>query len=475
MKKLILMYPNQRWHKNDSITTWTLYPVTLCILAAMVKDIAEVHVVDAQLKDMSKDEFKEKLREIQPDYVGISVLASEYQNTLDITLNLVKEVNPNITTIAGGVHVTTKYDTAFKNKNLDFGVKGEGEYVLKELLLHLDGKGELPTVGLVYRDKTNKLIVQNTSLVEDLSSLPWPDYSYVNLEDYIKSEGRLGPNRAPEYPAYSLSTTRGCPFGCSFCQVEVIAGKSVRYRDEKDVVAEILSLKEKYKIKSIVFGDDNLLMADGGRYAARLFQEMIDKKVNLKWVGIAFALFLMTDKLLDLMKKSGCAGINIAIESGSQRVLKQIIKKPIKDINKVPKIIEKIHKRDMFVIANFIIGLPSETWEEIRQTIKFAEDCGADYVKFFPAVPLKGTELYDIALETDSVIHDEDSLTTDWGISQIKSNEWSPQDINILRFYEWDRINFQPHKIKKTAELWGVSIEEMNDIRLKSRENFKPS
>jgi len=471
-KRLALVYPNQRWQKNDANTVWDLNPVSLCLLAACVKDIVDIKIIDAQLYNMSDKEFKTQIQKFAPDFVGVSVMTSEYQDTLDITVKLAKEVNQNIIAIAGGIHITTKYEYAFRNEQIDYGIRGEGEEALRALLLYLIGEALFPTQGVIYR-KNGKLVAQNQVLIEDLTTLPWPDYSYVKLEDYLNKGARVGPNRAPGYPAYRMLTTRGCPFKCSFCQVDIISGKKTRARDPEDVVNELLFLKEKYGIKSLIFEDDNLLMADGRKYAKELFAKMIEKELNLEWVGIAFALFLLNDQILELMAKSGCKGINVAIESGSKRVLRQLVKKPIKDLKMVPKIIDNIHKHGMYCIGNFIIGFPGETWEEIRETMAFAESCGADYVKFFVAVPLYGTELYNIALESNSLEHSEEFPKTDWRYSQIKSDEWTSKDISILRAYEWDRINFAPHKIQKQADLWGISIEELNKIRQETRETLE--
>ncbi|KIM05701.1 MAG: hypothetical protein KN64_01900 [Sulfurovum sp. AS07-7] len=236
---------------------------------------------------------------------------------------------------------------------------------------------------------------------------------------------------------------------------------------------EFLYLKEKYGIKSIVFEDDNLLMAEGGRFAKKLYQTMIDKELNLPWIGTAFALFLLTDELLDLMQKSGCVGINVAVESGVERVLKQIVKKPIKDLAEVPRIIKKVQDRGMYCFANYIIGFPGETWEEIRGTFDFAEKANADYSRFFVAVPLLGTELFDMAKSMGVLMCDEGVPSIDWRYGQISSSEWTAQDISILRVYEWDRINFKPEKIEKMANLWGVSIDELNQIRKDTRDALK--
>ena len=121
----------------------------------------------------------------------------------------------------------------------------------------------------------------------------------------------------------------------------------------------------------------------------------------------------------------------------------------------------------IFVAANFIIGFPTETWDEIRQTIAYAEEINVDYAKIFIALPLKNTEMFDLAEKTNSIImdtYDGKALWTTGGA--IKSEYWSADDLTILRAYEWDRINFtDSKKLKKTADRMKVSVDELNAIR----------
>jgi len=470
VKRLILMYPNQRWQLNrDTNTTWDLNPATLCLLAAVVKDIVEIKIIDAQFYDLSQDDFMREIEAFAPDYVGVSIMTSEYQDTLDIAAAIIKSADSKIITIAGGVHVTTKYDYVMQNTNIDYAVRGEGEETFRSLMLYFVGLAPFPQKGVVFREN-DRITAQQAALVEDLSVIPSPDYSHIQLSDYLNRGGRFGPNRPPEFPAYRIVTTRGCPFGCSFCQVETISGKNVRARSPEAVVAELINVKNKYGIKSIIFEDDNMLMADGGKFAKKLFNLMIETDLGLKWTAIAFAIFLLTDELLELMAESGCIGINIAIESGNSRVLSEIVQKRALDLSKVPEQIKRIKANNLFCIANFIIGFPGETWDEIRQTIAFAEHCGADYVKFFVAVPLYGTKLYDYALQSGTIQCDDLYPKTDWRHSQISSEEWTSRDITILRAYEWDRINFSPERINKVSNLWGMSLEELQVIRKKTRD-----
>ena len=435
----------------------------------MVKDLVDVEIIDAQFYNLSKSEFKKKISDLDVQYIGISLLTSEYHDIFKITTDLIKEVNKSATIMVGGVHITTQPKLVMENKDIDYGILGEGEFVLRELIKYFELGTQFPTAGIAYRDGEKNIFTEQV-VIEDLTLLPRPDYSLVNFSDYINVPNRdHGTGRPPALPFVRMTVTRGCPFGCTFCQVENISGKKVRARDPKDAVAELKYLKETYGIKSIVFDDDNLLMGEK-KFAKRFFQEMIDQKLELPWIGTAFALFLMTDEIIELMGKSGCVGVNVAIESGSKRVLKEIVKKPIKDLELVPEILQKLRDNGMWSIANFIIGFPGESWEEIRETIRYAENCGADYIKFFNAIPIHGTKLYQIAENLGALTYNEGVQKLDWRYANVKSEEWTGKDISILRAYEWDRINFAPDRIEKTAQIWNVSVEKLQEIRKQTRD-----
>jgi len=177
-KRLLLAYPNMRWQKDDSVTLWNLDPTALCLLAAMVKDLVDVKIIDAQFHNLDRDTFKQQVAEYQPDYVGLSLLTSEYEEALYCAADLVKESCPGIPVLAGGVHVTTMPEHVMETCSaIDYCVIGEGEYVLRELLLFLQGLGTLPENGLAFRDYG--LVVQQQAMVDDLSKLPWPGYELV--------------------------------------------------------------------------------------------------------------------------------------------------------------------------------------------------------------------------------------------------------------------------------------------------------
>ena len=128
MKKMVFAYANQRWCKYDPNTNWDLYPSTLCLLSAMVRDIVEIKIIDAQFNNLSQEDFKREIEVFNPDYISFSILTSEYSEILNIGAKIVKEINPEIKVIAGGVHVTTNFQQVIKNPDIDYCVRGEGEY-----------------------------------------------------------------------------------------------------------------------------------------------------------------------------------------------------------------------------------------------------------------------------------------------------------------------------------------------------------
>jgi anaerobic magnesium-protoporphyrin IX monomethyl ester cyclase len=464
----LLVYPNQRWLKTDLTTTWNQTPYAICLLAAMIRDLVDVKIIDAQFYDLTVEQFQNEIRSFKPDMVGVSLLSSEYGELCSISSRAIKEVNGEIVVIVGGVHVTTLYEQVMKNEDIDYAVRGEGEYVLPALIKHLNGESPYPTEGMIrWQGETLEVLPQ--AIVEDLNGLPIPAYDLIDYPAYSVTIQRYGVDSPAALPYARFSTSRGCPMGCSFCQVETICGKKLRLRSPEHVIHELTFLQGRYGIKGYHFEDDNAFFYK--ERSKELLQRMIDLKMNLKWKASGVFLPVLDEETFALMAESGCQYLNIAVESGSERVLRNIIRKPLVDLNEVPAKIALGKKHGIYMAANFIIGSPGETWDEILETIRYAETCGADYVKFFVAIPLAGTEMYRMAKELGCIIGDETKV--DQRYSVIKGIDFDPKDIAVLRVYEWDRINFtDPLKRDKTAAMMGISIEALAEIRKETRDNL---
>ena len=466
--KLVLLVPNYRWHEVDKRALWHITPYNLCLLAGVVSDICDVEIMDAYTADMTPQVFKDTLRSLQPDIVGITIPMDQFSASGHSAAKLVKQIGPSIKTILGGVYATVNPELAVEDENVDYVVIGEGEDVLSDLVHFFTGKGSLPNKGICYKAGDSIVNTGRAELIKDLDSIPLPAYHLVDFEAYCNSASRKSVDSPPVLPYGRIITSRGCPHKCVFCQVETIAGTKFRPRSPEHVIKEISWLKETYNIQSIIFDDDNLF--SNRKRAKAIFQGMIDQNLSMPWKSIATAVFRLDEELIELMKLSGCQYICIAIESGSERVLKNIIQKPVK-YEDAKKMVAVAQQQGIFVSANFIIGFPTETWTEIRKSMKFAEDLNADYVKIFNAIPLRHTRLWDLCIKEKAFKKGFDWNKINWNVGQIESDEFTVNDLCIFRAYEWDRINFSStEKSEKIAQMMHISIKELQEIR---RETLK--
>lgn len=473
VKKIMLIVPNYLWcDQSTKNTLWHFIPYNLCLLAAVLEqeNKYDITVFDALHSNTSREDFAKLIKTEKPDFVGISVLMDFYGSSAHIAAEIIKNINPTIITCVGGVYATTNSDKVIKDSNIDYVICGEGEIALNQLIKCInDGVDPNSLKGIWYKSEGQVIDGGHSDLIENLDDFPLPAYHLIDYHQYSMKAERKSLDGPAEYPYARILTSRGCPYNCCFCQVDRIAGRKFRPRSAEKVLEEIDWLIKNYNVKSLIFDDDNLL-TDRKR-AIKIFNGLI--KYKIKWKMIATAAFLLDDELIELMRQSGCIYVDIAIESGCERILHNIINKPLK-LDKAISVIDKLKKADIYVAANFIIGFPGETWEEIRKTVAFAEACNADYIKLFNAVPLPGTRLYDLAVQENALVEDFDSNKVNWRNGFIETEEFSARDLAILRAYEWDRINFStPEKIKKTADMMDITIDELNKTRKESRRTLQ--
>ena len=437
--KLALVVPNCRWCEGDESTFWHFIPFNLCLLAAMIEDICNVKIIDSYQNGHSEAQFLAELKEINPDIVGISVLFDQFAQAGHISAKLVKSFSSNITVIMGGVYVTVNPETVMQDENIDYAVVGEGEYVLRELIGYFLGSNNLPEKGICYRLNGNVINKGQADFIHDLDAIPLPAYHLIDYKKYSYGASRTSVDSPPLYPYARIMSSRGCPHRCVFCQAKIISGRKFRARSANNVLKEITWLKKTYDVQSLIFDDDDLFA--NRKRAFKIFQGMIDQGLSMPWKAIATAVFMLDEEIVSVMRESGCQYICIAIESGCKRVLKEIIDKPV-NYDHARKMVKIARKSGIYVAANFIIGFPTETWDEIRQTIRFAEELEVDYIKLFHAIPLRHTRLWDLCIKEGAFKKGFDQTEIRWNSGQIETEDFSSNDLTVLSAYECDRINF---------------------------------
>lgn len=362
-----------------------------------------------------------------PDIVGINCQFSRQYRIYHRVLSLVRDINPNIITIAGGAHVTVCPNEILKDINCDFIIKGEAEDSFKNFILELNAGRDFKSIdGLGWKKEGKIYINDKSKWITDLDTIPFPAYGLMNLKKYFGLSASHGLRHKAEFAP--IITSRGCPARCTFCSANKVWGNSYRLRSVDNVIKEMRLLHDKYGIRELLFEDDNLT-ADIKR-AKQLFCRMIDEKFDFVWdTPNGVGAWSLDYEALDLMKDSGCIKLNFPVESGSEHVLKNIIKKPVK-LERIKQLAEYCRKIGLDYSMFFVVGMPGEKVEDIRKTFRFAAECKCFEPHVSIATPYPGTKLLDICLENhllgrdycldDLFIRSYMIKTADWSSAQLE-------------------------------------------------------
>ena len=448
--KILLINPPRTYYQGSKGIRIGL-PLSLLYLAAILKKNGyQPRIFDCLVSSRSKivvkgdkiihglpdDVILEIIRKENPCIVGITnPFTAQIENAIHIA-DLVKQVNKRTITVIGGPHTSVQSQELLKeNRNIDIGVRGEGEYTFLELIKKIEkGLSIRDVANITYRDETQS-IVENEfkGFIENLDELPYPVYQLFGMEEYFNSLKRgLGPRPIVRQRSISMITSRGCPYNCVFCSVHLHMGKFFRAHSSDYVIRHIKYVVDKYRVKHISFEDDNFsLNIDRCK---KILKGIIDNRIKITWdTPNGIRADKLDEELIRLMKKSGCLELSFGIESGSQKVLDEIIDKNLK-LDKVIKVIQLCQKYKIKTKAFFVIGFPGETRKDIIGTKELALKLYKKY-KVDPglsiAVPLFGTRLYQICKTKGYLIKEPDPMslsiaTQAYGQGLIKTEEFDP-------------------------------------------------
>ena len=393
-------------------------PLDIAYIAAVLEKQHDVRIIDApgegwknleEIKGMnyrqglSNDDIANRVKEWSPSVVGISVPFSGWWKSTSEVVASIKNINPEVTIVLNGLHPSTRPNDCLANPNIDFVVIGEPEQTMSELvnLLEQNTEGIKKIKGLGFAQKEKIVITSPRPPIEDLDTLPFPARHLLPMNTYFEAV-KENPLRGEICKPWAMMiTSRGCPYGCVFCSIHNVMGRTWRGRSPKNVADEIECLVNTYKIKQIDFYDDNMML--DRKRGEDICDLIIKRKLHIEWFtpnGVRAD--TLDENLLRKMKASGCKKIRIAPESGVQRVLDQIVKKNLnlKDVEKAVVLSKKVGIK---VGCFFVMGLIGETKDDINETIKYAyklRSLGADRFYFSIAMPVYGTELYEQAVKS---------------------------------------------------------------------------
>jgi len=341
-----------------------------------------VELIDALYEKLSNEALKNRIIEAKPDLVGVSCYCGSRISDFK-TIKLVKQINKNIITVLGGPQASSAAkDILTHIKELDLIVVGEGEHTLLELCKAIENKNNIFGIkGIAYL-KDNKFIqTPFQPYIEDLDSLPFPArhkhpmYKKLDTKKLYYINKSVGIYNEVSSSTHVL-TGRGCPFNCIFCSTSPFWGKKVRRRSIKNIIDEIIEIKNKYGIDIVNFADDTINLNKD--FLLELCNSIIEHKLNIKWQCNFRALLNMTRDVLKIMSEAGCNGIRMGVESASPEVLKTI-KKGI-NLKDVENIISWCDEFGISRRLNYIINLPDETYEDAKKTVELAKRLGEPFL-----------------------------------------------------------------------------------------------
>lgn len=324
-------------------------------------------------------------------FVGLSVATGiQCKYAADISRLLKKKTDSLI--VWGGIHPSLLPEQTLSEKYVDIITIGEGEHTVVELAKALKQKKSLCSIrGIGFKENNKQVFTPSRDLEKDLSKFR-PDWSLIDVESYISP--RLTQFKSERLITYISS--RGCPFACKFCYNTVFNKRLWRPFPKELVIQDINWLKETYDIDGVLFWDD-LFLVD----RQRAFD--IGKNIKLNWHADVRAEFLDNNTVKKLVE-AGCASTLVGAESGNDRILKLINKGANLTTKKLVQAIRNCKKHKLSTSFSFIVGLPTETWQESINTIKFAmklteeypENLAQHYVGAY--MPYPGTDLYQQAI-----------------------------------------------------------------------------
>lgn len=382
-KNIVLIEPPTG---EKEITSFRYPPMGLLALATYLDKYGyKVSLIDASVDNLSLLELIKKIKELNPDLVGISAMSVNIGQTFSLA-DEIKKYNSDIKVIVGGIHPTVMSEHTLSNKNIDIAVVGEGELTVIELLSALKNDSDLSQIkGLAFRRGPEVVVTERRPLIVNLDELPIPLYHLFDLKKYKSPY-------AKRMPFISMVRSRGCFYSCTFCGNPKMFGQTFRTQSPERTIKEIDYLVRQFGVKEISFKDTELTL---DRNLEKLCDLLIAKNYDLIWTCNG-RVNNINENLLKKMKLAGCYSLTFGVESGNQDILNKM-KKGI-TLDQVRKAVALTKKAGLQIVTNFMIGNAYDTKETIEQTIDLAVELDTDYAYFGFTTPFPGTELREQAV-----------------------------------------------------------------------------
>lgn len=438
-KKVLLIYPGGFGSIFPELPMSHLY-----LSWALKKKGYEPQIVDMRIDKIEDIDRSDYL------FVGISSMTGLMINEGLLAAKYIRSLNPHTPIVWGGIHVTLLPEQSLKNEFVDIIVRGEGEQTIQELAIAIENNSNLSMIkGISYKQGDELFHNPDRDFIDMNSIDIYLPYELFKMDQY-------------SFTAFPVHTSRGCPYRCGFCYNTSFNKRHWRHKTATRVLDEIEYVMKKFSVNNISFTWEDEFFINVNR-VKEICEGIVSRQLEIKWNSFCrFNNFKKVDEdLLRLIEKSGCISLSFGGESGSQRVLDEVIKKDIK-IEDIISATERLAKTNIEQVVSFMSGLPDVTEEDMVKTFNLIDTLVKINPKIYPNglflyTPYPGTPLFEFV--TQKYGYRSPQSLEEWanfGIYRSLDGTWHSKDyfrkyksISILTRFPFWKNNYKFSDVKK--------------------------
>lgn len=372
--------------------------------AYLKRDFPEVEVMlepvlilrDAE--EYSPENYARKIEALDADVIAFSIM-SPHWFPMEPYFAELKKLMPDLPIVIGGYQAMLSQEQTIENPNIDYICVGDGEYAIGNIVQHLRGTKDGHADGLWEKLIDGDVYKSEPHQIGDLQSLPFPDYDIFSKADGFKdvNSSIFGPKGKLVLP---VMTGRGCPYRCTYCcNTPILEGwrskkTFLRKYEPEAMVDELERLRDLYDVGYFEFWDELFL---SNLKFVRAFFEIYKERIRLPF-SINSRVEVMNEEFCKTAAEAGCHTIWFGIESGDEEYRGRMLGRKMKN-QQVIEAAENCKKAGINRLTFNIVGMPLETADNMRETLKLNQQIEPEHFFFFPYIPLRGTPLYKIAEE----------------------------------------------------------------------------
>lgn len=430
-----------RWpHFETECSQYMPFPFYLAYATAVLEEAGyECRLVDGIGERISEEAFIQRAVEFQPDLIVLEVSTPSLATDLHQAEILRNRLPSAKIALCGLLIPPEDYDFLKENRCVDFHMVGEYDYTARDLAECLqEGRDPATVEGLIYFDETagKSKATSRRPNIKDLDALPWPARHHLPMENYHDRPGGI------PAPSLQMWASRGCPFRCIFCVWPQLmyGGHSYITRDPVNVVNEIEWCRDKYGFQSFYFDDDTFNI--GKPRMLKLAEEIRKRQLNMPWAAMCRADTTDRETLVAL-KQAGLVAVKYGVESPTQSLVDAADKGL--NIEQAEETIQYTKELGIKIHLTFSFGLPGETHQTARKTIRWSHKMSPDTIQYSIMTPFPGSRFYKLLEQKGHL------LTKDWNkfdgnsMSVVRTDELTGEDIEeylkkAYRSWEWHRF-----------------------------------